>query len=164
MLNISTKCIQSFLYSLTSKLLLSFFPSASLHPAPCIGVPQLSASGFTHSFESLNAAFPRATALLLYHIVSGLSILLDVEHSLLFLSMICEKSIKRAFPLPKEKRSTLFFIEKQPFIRRFSHHTLATTHSSARNKQSSADMPSAAHTTAHRLAVIIIVQFSRYRT
>ena len=106
----------------------------------------------------LNAAFPRATALLLYHIVSGLSILLDVEHSLLFLSMICENSIKRAFPLPEEKRSTLFFIEKQPFIRRFSHHTLATTHSSARNKQSSADMPSAAHTTAHRLAVIIIVQ------
>ena len=59
--------------SLTSKLPLSFFLSASLHPAPCIGVPQLSASGFTHSFVFLNAAFPRATALLLYHIFSSLS-------------------------------------------------------------------------------------------
>ena len=103
--------------SLTSKLPLSFSsPSASLHPAPCIGVPQLSASGFTHSFVFLNAAFPRATALLLYHIVSGLSILLDVEHSLLFLSMICEKSIKRAFPLPKEKRSAPFLSKSNPLF------------------------------------------------
>ena len=84
-------------------------PSTSLHPAPCIGVPQLSASGFMHSFEFLNAAFLRATALLLYHDFPRLSMPLDVEDSRLFLSMICEKSIKRAFPLPKEKRSTPFF-------------------------------------------------------
>lgn len=92
-----------------SKLSLSFL---SFHfAAPC-SLHRCSSAfrvQFTRSFEFLNAAFPRATALLLYHIIPSLSMLLDVEDSRLFLSMICEKSIKRAFPLPKEKRSAPFF-------------------------------------------------------
>ena len=86
----STKCIQSFLRSLTSKASVkSCSPSASLHPAPCIGVPQLSASGFTHSFEFLNAAFPRATALLLYTLFLILSTLFLVEDFYWILSINC---------------------------------------------------------------------------
>ena len=64
-------------------------PSPSLHPAPCIGVPQLSTSGFTHSFEFLNAAFPRATALLLYTLFLILSTLFLVEDFYWILSINC---------------------------------------------------------------------------
>ena len=42
--------------------------------------------------------------------------LLDVEDSRLFLSMICEKSIKRAFPIPKEKRSAPFLAKNNPLF------------------------------------------------
>ena len=111
--------IFSFALSRSKAFVKSCSPFASLHPAPRIGVPQLSTSGFTHSFEFLNAAFPRATALLLYHDFSRLSMPLDVEDSHLFLSMICEKSIKRAFPLPKEKRSAPFLPKNNPLFDNF---------------------------------------------
>ena len=98
------------------KLSLSFLP---FHfAAPCSLHRCFSALRFrfTRSFEFLNAAFPRATALLLYHDFSRLSMPLDVEDSRLFLSMICEKSIKRAFPLPKEKRSAPFLPKNNPLF------------------------------------------------
>ena len=92
-------------------------PSPSLHPAPCIGVSQLSASGLHALSSSLTPPFLvrqlyyytiPSPVCLLYHTIPSLSMLLDVEDSRLFLSMICEKSIKRAFPFPKEKRSAPF--------------------------------------------------------
>ena len=98
------------------ELPLSFLPFCFAAPCSLHRCSSAFHFRFTRSFEFLNAAFPRATALLLYHTISILSMLLDVEDSYLFLSMICEKSIKRAFPLSKEKRSISFLSKNNPLF------------------------------------------------
>ena len=102
-----------------SKLSLSLLPFRFAAPCSLHRCSSALRFRFTYTFVFLNVAFPRATALLLYHDFSRLSMLLNVEDSRLFLSMICEKSIKRAFPLPKGKRSTPFLLKNNPLFDNF---------------------------------------------
>ena len=83
------KCIQSFLRSLTSKLPLSFLPFRFAAPCSLHRCSSALRVRFTCSFEFLNAAFPRATALLLYTLFLILSTLFLVEDFYWILSINC---------------------------------------------------------------------------
>ena len=78
-----------FFRSLTSKLSLSFLPFHFTAPCSLHRCSSAFRVRFTCSFEFLNAAFPRATALLLYHIVSRLS----SRESSIFLIFFCRNCI-----------------------------------------------------------------------